>query len=236
MTKANWASAYISIFAGSENICNRVPSIYLAERHQIESGTGYIATGSSADGDTGGTGNNSELVFAVDTGTHYLEKGAELYVAVDFPSASSTKSFVCTIYACVNGMENPDPKRIQYRTDGAFLLEGCSDLTVHGSSLDEDSNTVEISYGSETISQHVSGACALANIESVGDAKVTATGNLYSGVPRDIQVNTTMASPAFVAEQSIEIKMKDVVLAKQFARAKMNGITNQEKSYLKGRG
>ena len=159
-----------------------------------------------------------------------------MYVAVDFPDASTDNSFECTIYAQVNDMAQPDPKRIQYRTDGAFLLEGCSDLTIHGSSLDEDSNTCEISYGSETISQNVSGCCALANIQSVGDAKVTETGVVYEGVPRDIQVNTTIASPKFVAEQCMEVTGKAVGLARQFASAKMNSISRNEKKYLRGRG
>lgn len=225
---SDWSSIFISIYAGSENVCNRIPALYLAERWQIEEGTGVINAGAAG----------SELLFAVDCGSWMLDKGAELYVAIDFPGATTAKNIEATIHAIVNDMSAPNPLRLQYRNDGAFLLEGCSDITIHASGLDERSDTVEISYGSETISQYVSGCCALSNINSVGDQKVTATGEVYSGVPRDIQVNTTMTAGSFgfVAEQSVPVVPKMINLARSFARAKMASIRPDEQKYLRGRG
>lgn len=226
---SDFTQCFISIYAGSDNCVNRAPALYLAERWQIEEGTGNVGTTSSVSG-------NSELIFAVDLGCWYLEKGAELYVAIDYPEATTSKKVEATVHAIVNAMEQPNPQRIQYRTDSAFLLEGSSDITVHGSALDENDGSVELTYGGETISQAISGCNALANIESVGDAKVATVGKCYDGLPRDIQVNTTESGVSFISEQAVEVKNKHIRNARAFHRAKLSSLRNAEVKYMKNRG
>ena len=146
---ASAENLFISIFAGTKSIVNRVQASSLASICQYEAGTGNEATGSAT--------------FGVDTGVWYLQKGDELIVKLEGKPTTPADSHTVTVHAIVNGPVAPSPKRYMLRNDNAFLAEGCSKLYAFGTGLDEVNEPIELTMGSETISQAITGLNAKTN-------------------------------------------------------------------------
>jgi len=219
---------FLTVYAGSENLCNRIPFSYLAERWQQQAGTGIISSGTQTD----------ELIFAVDFGCHYLRNGAELYVSIDAPDLVAGQTVEMTVHAETNSMESPDPMMLAYYTDSAFLIEGVETLSVHGANLDESSLTVNYQVGNESINQYVSGMSAVANCETIGDAKVTTLGWVYDGLPRDLQVNAPNADNVltFIGDKKVPVKQSAIRRARRFYSSKFASFTSKETKLLENRG
>lgn len=224
------SESYVSIFAGGESICNRIPAKYLAAINQYKAGTGFLDDGAAQGKDT--------LNFAVDTGTWALTRGDELRVNIDTPAAAAANDVAVTVNAEVNGILSPNPKRFLYRTDNAFMLEGVSELYVVPSGADdlmETADTIELTYGSETISQPVHALCHAINVDSVGDAQISNLGLCYEGLPRDIQVNTSASDLYFIGIADVPVTGEMVGKQTQHATSKLNQITAKEKKYYQNK-
>ena len=223
-TNATAENLFISIFAGTKSIVNRVQASSLASICQYEAGTG----------DVGGT--PSTVVFSIDTGVWYLEKGDELIVKLDGASGVGTDTMEVTVHAVVNGPVAPSPKSYSLRNDNAFLAEGCSKLYIFGTALDEVNEPFEMTMGSETISQPITGLNAKTNSDSVGDAHITNMAVGYDGLPRDIQINYGGGtSLTFLTEKDVEVRPADLSLSFRHIQGRLSQITSKEQRYLANR-
>tara|TARA_Y100001973_G_C5163542_1_gene314823 strand:+ start:51 stop:848 length:798 start_codon:yes stop_codon:yes gene_type:complete len=214
---------YISIFAGTKSIVNRVKASYLASICQYEAGTGDTSTA-------------NQVVFAVDTGTWYLEKGDELIVKLDGSGITATHTMKVTVHAVVNGCTAPSPKRFMLRNDNAFLSEGCSQLYAFGTALDEVNEPIELTMGSETISQAITGLNAKTNSDSVGDAFISNMALVYDGLPRDMQVNYGgSTSLEFLTLADVQVSSQDLANSFRHIQGRLSQITPKEQKYLANR-
>ena len=221
-TTAIAENLYISIFAGTKSIVNRVKASYLASICQYEAGTG----------DTG----SNQVVFAVDTGTWYLEKGDELIVKLDGSGITATHKCKVTVHAVVNGCTAPSPKRFMLRNDNAFLSEGCSQLYAFGTALDEVNEPIELTMGSETISQPITGLNAKTNSDSVGDAHIANMALVYDGLPRDMQVNFAGSTTLeFLTLADVHVSGRDLANSFTHIQGRLSQITPKEQKYLANR-
>ena len=219
------SNVYISIFAGTKAIVNRVPLSYLASINQFEAGTGALT---------------NEAICSVDTGNYFLEKGDELIVKVDGSGITAGDTGTITIHAVVNGVSAPSPKRFMLRNDNAFLTEATDKIYVFqgtgAPALDELNVPIELGYGTEVISQPVTGLNAKTNSETIGDAKITNMAVAYDGLPRDIQVNYSGAeSLVFLCLSEPPVANRSLVLSWNHIRGKLGTMTAKEKRSLANR-
>ena len=221
---------FISIFAGSDSVVNRIPVDVLASMCQYEAGTGFSDDTSSASKD--------EWIFKVDTGLYQLEQGDELIVKFDGGGlkADDSEKVNVTVHANVNAVESPSPKVYQYRTDGSFKVDHCEQIYCFKDGMDELSTTTEISYGSETISQYFSGLNAKINVNTIGDAKISNMGCVYDGLARDIVVNTTEAGVSYVCVMDKPVEDNKLALNFSWIRNRLSQITPKEKLAFKNKG
>ena len=176
---------YITIQAGTETIANRVPLSAFASLNKFLAGTG-VNTNWSNSTSTG------EAILEVDTGTHYLDKGAELSVSIH---NGTNASITADIYAKVNGISTPSPQKWLWRTDTAFMLPLVESL--YAFDLDGTANMLEetgnctLQYGTENVLVPFSAGCAVVNADSIGDEPIENMSLIYDGIPRSMQINTT---------------------------------------------
>ena len=212
---------YISIFAGTKSIVNRVQASSLASICQYEAGTGN---------------SGNDATFGVDCGVWYLEKGDELIVKLEGKPTNGTDSHTVTVHAVVNGPVAPSPKRFMLRNDNAFLAEGCSKLYAFGTSLDEVNEPIELTMGSETISQPITGLNAKTNSDTIGDVLISNMACVFEGLPRDLQVNYGGSSAlTFLTESDVVVTPRDLSLSFRHIQGRLSQITSKEQKYLANR-
>lgn len=212
---------HVSIFAGTKAIVNRVLLSDLAAINQFEAGTGNLT---------------SEAICSIDTGTYYLEKGDELIVKIDGAGITGGKKGEISVFAVVNGVEAPSPKRFMLRNDNAFLSEATDKIYMFGTALDESDEVIELGYGSEIISQPVSGLNAKTNSETVGDDKISTMCVLYDGLPRDIQVNYGGADTfRFLCLSDPPVMNRQLLMSWNHIKGKLGQMTAKERRSLNNR-
>jgi len=219
----NSLDCFISVLAGNNTIVNRIPAWMLATISQQENGTGIPST--------------TEMIFEIDCGIWSLLHGSEILVNIDCPNTDGTQKVTATVHAEVNGILPPDPQRMLYRTDNAFMIEGVSKLwgfKTDGSTAEEAQHNVDMTYGGETISQPISGLAAVCNVDTVGDAKVNAF-VVYDGAARDIQVNVPSTGYAFIGVTDVKVSQETLVRQTSFIRKKLNSFSLKERSYNKNK-
>ncbi len=220
---------YVTISAGGENICNRIPIDFLAKISQFNGGTGLID-------DHVGSGKDAYF-FEVDTGVWSLDKGDELLVSVTGDVVNANDQ-VYTIHAEVNSVLPPSPKRYLYRTDSSFKVDGVTKLYAYktaGTSMDEITSTCSIAYGSDQIEQSFASLNCAVNCDTVGDLYIENLAVAYDGLARDLVVNTTESNIVWIAEQDVPVTNRMLALSRRFITSKLNQITSAEKRFLRNR-
>ena len=215
----------ITIQAGTETIVNRVPLSVFASLNQFLAGTGVV----TAWAESGGAG---EALLEIDTGCHYLDKGAELTVSIMNTSGSSLQY---SIYSKVNGISVPSPQKWLWRTDNAFMLPLVESLFAFelddGDFFDQTGNCT-LQYGTENVLVPFQAGAVQVNADSVGDSKISNMSILYDSIPRSMQINTTTADIGFLA-QCKEIATPEVVTrARKWIPNKFKGLSKRERIVL----
>tara|TARA_Y100001970_G_C14244887_1_gene867429 strand:- start:984 stop:1820 length:837 start_codon:yes stop_codon:yes gene_type:complete len=220
---------YITILAGTETIMNRVPVSALASLNQFESGTGFT------DDFVVNTDNtNGQAYFEIDTGCHYLDKGAELSVQISQEATASAQTPAVTfkVYAKVNGVAPPSPQKWLWRTDNAFMLPLVETLYAFGSDLPDNTDNVTMQYGTENVLVPIAGGATLINCDTVGDDPITNMSLCYDGIPRDMQINTASSGISFLAQVKEVASNQQVAKARRWIPNKFKSLTPKEKVVL----
>jgi len=219
---------YITVLAGTETIMNRVPVSALASLNQFESGTGFTEDFTTSADDEG------QAYFEIDTGCHYLDKGAELSVQISQEATASagTPAVTFKVYAKVNGIAPPSPQKWLWRTDNAFMLPLVETLYCFGSALPDNTDNVTMQYGTENVLVPISAGATLINCDSVGDNEITNMAICYDGIPRDMQINTAASGISFLAQVKEVASNQQVAKARRWIPNKFKSLTPKEKVVL----
>lgn len=222
-------SIYITIQAGTETIANRVPLSAFASLNQFLSGTGITQAWPA------GTGNTGKAFLEIDTGCHYLDKGAELQVSI---ANSSGGGLLCKVYSKVNGISTPSPKKWLWRTDNAFMLPLVESLYAfdtdgtHNMTAEDGNCTLQ--YGTENVLVPYKAGATLVNADSVGDDEIQNMALIYDGIPRSMQINTseTAGTIAFLAEVKEVASVVQVQKARKWIPNKFKSLSKKERVVL----
>jgi hypothetical protein len=224
-TSADGLSAiFVTVQAGTETICNRVPVQHFADINQYLAGTGVISAFATTTSTTG------EAVFEIDTGTWYLDKGAELIVSVENTCGAVISA---QAYGKVNGTNTPSPQKWLYRTDNAFYLPLVECLFGFSSStLQNSTDNVTLNYGQENVLVPVDASNAVVNAESVGDDVLTGMALLYDGIPRDMQINSSSTSITYLGLVKDVATPQQIKKARKWIPSKFKGLSKKESVVL----
>ena len=226
----NLDDLFITIMAGTDvTVCNRIPISSLIAVGQYEGGTGQVAT-------FGADNANGKAVFSIDTGCHWLDSGQEFFIAIENKSGAAGLDIVTSLKC--NTPDVPSPKTYAYRTDNAFslpLVETLYAVDVDGTAnMDEEAGNVDISYGNETYVVPLKSASHLLASDSVGD-QLDGISNLaliYDSIPRQMQVNCSVGSIAFLAVSTEIATPKMVQKARRIIPAKFSSLNRKERVVL----
>lgn len=216
---------YITILAGTETVCNRVPLSLFASINKFEAGTGIITDFENASNTIG------LLIMEIDTGCWYLDKGAELSVQIH-RAAAGAGDLTVDVFAKVNGPSVPSPQTWQYRTDNAFMLPLVETLYVFGTNLHLSAENVTMQYGGENVLVPIEAGAMLVNADSVGDDLISNMSACYDGIPREMQINTASTSVSFLAQCKEIVKSPMVRKAKSWIPRKFKSLNAKERIVL----
>jgi len=218
-------TTYVTILAGTETICNRVPLSHFASVNKFEAGTGIVETFSASSNKEG------LMICEIDTGCWYLDKGAELSVQIH-RDVGGTSALTVDVFAKVNGPSVPSPQTWQYRTDNAFMLPLVETLYVFGTDLHLSAENVTMQYGGENVLVPIEAGAMLVNSDSVGDTLITNMSACYDGIPREMQINTASTSVTFLAQCKEIVKSPMVRKARSWIPNKFKSLNAKERIVL----